>query len=79
MFQKTTLKNGLRILTSSMPGAFSVGISVFIGAGSRYEDSKNNGISHFLEHMLFRGTKKRPSEEHITASIEGIGGIIDAW
>ena len=79
MFQKTTLKNGLRVLTSSIPGAFSVGISVLVGAGSRYENSENNGISHFLEHMLFRGTKKRPSEEKIANSIEGIGGIISAW
>lgn len=78
MFQKTTLKNGLRVLTSSMPGAFSVVISVLVGAGSRYENQKNNGVAHFLEHMLFKGTKKRPSEEQISSSIEGIGGIISA-
>jgi len=79
MFQKTTLKNGLRVITSSMPGAFSVGIAVFVKAGGRYENIENNGLAHFLEHMLFRGTKKRPTEEDITGSIEGIGGTIDAW
>ena len=59
MYQKSILPNGLRVLTSSMPHTRSVAISIYIGAGSRYETDPQAGISHFLEHMLFKGTKKR--------------------
>lgn len=78
MFQKTTLKNGLRIITSEMPQMQSVVTSIFVGAGSRYENKNNNGISHFLEHMVFKGTKKRPSAKKISQTIEGIGGVLNA-
>jgi predicted Zn-dependent peptidase len=78
MFQKTTLKNGLRIITSEMPQMQSVATDIFIGAGSRYENKQDNGISHFLEHMMFKGTKKRPTAKKISQTIESIGGILNA-
>lgn len=77
MFQKTILKNGLRVITSEMPQMQSVASTIFIGAGSRYENKQNNGISHFLEHMLFKGSKKRPSQKEIAQVIEGVGGVLN--
>jgi predicted Zn-dependent peptidase len=78
MYQKTTLDNGLRILTSPMPHTRSVSIGFFIGAGSRYESDEQGGVSHFIEHMLFKGTEKRPVARDIAVAIEGIGGIFNA-
>ena len=79
MFKKTILKNGLRIITSEMPNMKSVASIILIGAGSRYENKKNNGISHFLEHMFFKGTKKRPNQKQISETIEKIGGQVNAF
>ncbi len=78
MYQKTTLDNGLRIVTSEMPHTRSVSILIFIGTGSRYESENEAGISHFVEHLLFKGTPKRPTSRDIAEAIEGIGGIINA-
>ncbi len=78
MYQKSILPNGLRVLTSSMPHTRSVAISIYIGAGSRYETDPQAGISHFLEHMLFKGTKKRPRPEDVSGTIENLGGSINA-
>jgi predicted Zn-dependent peptidase len=78
MFDKTVLPNGLRIVSSSLPHTRSVSISIFIGAGSRYETDEMAGVSHFLEHMLFKGTKRRPTAREISEEIEGIGGIMNA-
>jgi predicted Zn-dependent peptidase len=61
-----------------MPHTRSVSIGFFIGVGSRFEDEKENGISHFLEHMLFKGTEKRPTAREIAVTIEGAGGAINA-
>ncbi|MBN1368261.1 MAG: insulinase family protein [Dehalococcoidales bacterium] len=77
MYQKTTLKNGIRVITSGMPYARSVTLSIFIGTGSRYEKKREMGISHFLEHILFKGTKKRPSSRVLSETIEGVGGILN--
>lgn len=77
--QRTVLKNGIRIISSNMPQMRSVATTVYIKAGSRYESKKINGISHFLEHMLFKGTKKYPQQADIARSIEGIGGQLNAW
>ncbi|MEK9129916.1 MAG: pitrilysin family protein [Patescibacteria group bacterium] len=79
MFQKTILKNGLRIITSKMPDMKSVASIILIGAGSRYENQKNNGISHFLEHIFFKGTKKRPTQKQISETIEKVGGQVNAF
>lgn len=74
---KTVLDNGLRILSHSMPGTRSVSICVFVGAGSRYEEDAQAGVSHFLEHMLFKGTHRRPTSVHITSAIEEVGGMLN--
>lgn len=79
IYQKTTLDNGLKIITVPMPSFESSTVLVGVGAGSRYETRKNNGISHFLEHMAFKGTKKRPSALDISTLIDGIGGEFNAF
>jgi predicted Zn-dependent peptidase len=78
VFEKTVLDNGLRVVSSSLPHTRSVSINIFIGAGSRYESDDIAGVSHFLEHMLFKGTKRRPTAREISEEIEGIGGIMNA-
>jgi len=78
LYKKTTLDNGLRIVTSAMPHTHSVSICFFIGAGSRYETEEQAGVSHFTEHMLFKGTSQRPTPRDISEAIEGVGGIINA-
>ncbi len=77
-FQKKVLPNGLRVLTIPMPSFESATVMVMVGAGSRYETRLNNGISHFLEHMAFKGTQKRPSSISITSIIDGMGGQFNA-
>lgn len=76
-YQRTTLPNGLRILTSSMPHTHSVSVSVYVGAGSRYERDNEAGLSHFLEHLLFKGTEKRPTAKEISEAIDGVGGMMN--
>ena len=77
-FQRKVLANGLRVITIPMPSFESATVLVMVGAGSRYETKLNNGISHFLEHMAFKGTKKRPSAIAISTLIDGIGGQFNA-
>ncbi len=77
MYQKITLDNGLRVITANMPHTRSVSISFFIGVGSRYEAEKQAGVSHFIEHLLFRGTEKRATGKQISEAIEGVGGILN--
>jgi predicted Zn-dependent peptidase len=79
MFQKTTLENGLRVLTSSMPGAFSVGMCALVKVGSRYENEKNAGITHFLEHMFLKGSRKWPSQKDLSFAIEGNGADFNGF
>ena len=78
MHQKTTLPNGLRIVSSEIPFARSVSTSIFISAGSRHEPFAIQGISHFIEHMLFKGTERRPTAKEVSEAIESIGGIFNA-
>lgn len=78
-FNKSILPNGLRLLTIPMPSFESATVLVMVGAGSRYETKKNNGISHFLEHMAFKGTQNRPSAMAISSLIDGIGGEFNAF
>ncbi|MFH1003087.1 MAG: pitrilysin family protein [Chloroflexota bacterium] len=77
MYQKTTLENGLRLVTSAMPHTQSVCISIFVGVGSRYETAAKAGISHFIEHLCFKGTPRRPTARDISLAIEGVGGILN--
>jgi predicted Zn-dependent peptidase len=60
-----------------MPHSLSVSISIFIGVGSRYETEAEAGVSHFIEHLLFKGTEKRPTSREISEAIEGVGGILN--
>ncbi|MFC1897400.1 M16 family metallopeptidase [Chloroflexota bacterium] len=77
MYQKTTLDNGLRAITVTMPHTHSVSICIFIGVGSRYEAEAKAGVSHFIEHLLFKGTLKRTTAKTISEAIEGVGGILN--
>ncbi len=78
MYQKTTLDNGLRVLTANMPHTRSVSICIFIGVGSRYETGPQSGVSHFIEHLMFKGTPRRATARDISMAIEGVGGTINA-
>ena len=74
----TTLPNGLRIVTERMPGLASASVGLWITAGGRHERPEQNGIAHFLEHMAFKGTKRR-SALQIAEEIEDVGGYINAY
>ena len=79
MFRKTTLKNGLRIITVPMKSTKAVTVLVLVGTGSKYETKGINGISHFLEHMFFKGTKKRPDKLAVAETLDRVGGIYNAF
>ena len=79
IYNRQVLSNGIRLITIPMKSFESATVMVMVGAGSRYEVEKNSGISHFLEHMAFKGTKKRPSAMDIASLVDGIGGEINAF
>ncbi|MEA3295916.1 MAG: pitrilysin family protein [Patescibacteria group bacterium] len=79
MINKTILKNKLRIITIPMKNAKTTSVLVLVGAGSKYETKSNNGISHFLEHMFFKGTKKRSNTLKISETLDRIGGKYNAF
>jgi len=74
----TTLPNGVRIVTETMPGLASAAVGLWVDAGARHETAEQNGIAHFLEHMAFKGTARR-SALQIAEAIEDVGGHINAW
>ncbi len=76
--ERATLPNGIRVVTEVMPYVRSVSLGVWIGSGSRMEQGPENGVSHFIEHMLFKGTQNRSSED-IARSIDSVGGGLDAF
>ena len=78
-FKKTTLGNGLRIITAPMAGTQTATIIAMIGVGSRYESDKEAGLSHFIEHMMFKGTKRRPTTLDISTELDEIGGEFNAF
>jgi predicted Zn-dependent peptidase len=78
MYKKSVLPNGLRVVTGEMPHTRSATISVYVGAGSRYERDEEAGLSHFLEHMLFKGASRRPTAKLISEAIESVGGMHNA-
>jgi predicted Zn-dependent peptidase len=78
LYKKATLDNGLRLVTAAMPHTRSVSISFFVGSGSRYESDAQAGISHFIEHMCFKGTARRPTSVDVCTVIEGVGGMLNA-
>ena len=73
------LPNGLRAVTTPLPTAQSVSVALFVGVGSRGEVERSKGLAHFLEHMLFKGTKVRPTAIDIAETIEAAGGVLNAY
>lgn len=79
-FRSSTLENGLRIVTASSVDARSLTVNIAVGTGSRYEDYKTNGgVSHFLEHLLFKGSKRFPTAEAIAEAVDAVGGYNNAY
>ena len=78
MYEMTALANGLRVLTVTLPHVQSVSLGFFLGVGSRYESEAMAGASHFIEHMLFKGTEQWPTALDIAEAIEGKGGVFNA-
>ncbi len=78
MYKISKLKNGLRILTAKLEDRDSVGLGIWARVGGRFESKPLSGVSHFLEHMLFKGTKRR-STRKIKADVEGLGGVFNAF
>ncbi len=78
--KQTELENGLRIVTASLADARSVTVNVAVGTGSRFEEYKTNGgVSHFLEHLLFKGSKKYPTAQAIAEAVDAVGGYSNAY
>jgi predicted Zn-dependent peptidase len=78
MYHRTVLNNGLTVVTAPMPQSRSVGVAVATAVGGCYEQNDEAGISHFIEHLCFKGTTRRPTPKDISSEIEGIGGILNA-
>lgn len=78
-YQKISLPSGVRALTVSLPDSETMTVLVLVNTGSRYETKELNGISHFLEHMLFKGTEKRPDKKEIAGVLDGVGASYNAF
>ncbi len=78
MYQRATLTNGLKVICEYIPNVHSVSLGVWVGTGSRYEEPVYNGISHFIEHMLFKGTTQRTAKQ-IAETIDAVGGQLNAF
>src|SRR3989344_6470313 len=74
-----TLKNGLRIVLVPIPASQTTTVMVMTGTGSRYENSQENGLAHFIEHMFFKGTRKRKGAREISEELDAIGSIYNAF
>lgn len=78
MIQRTTLDNGIRVLSEKVPGCHSISLGVWVNNGSRHEPAELSGISHFVEHMLFKGTDRR-SAQAIAREVDSVGGLLNAF
>src|SRR3989475_5373855 len=78
MMFKDVLPNGLRVISEPMPAVVSSTIGIWVENGSRYESSSQNGVSHFIEHLLFKGTRKRTAAQ-IAEEIDAVGGVLNAF
>jgi predicted Zn-dependent peptidase len=78
MIRKSVLDNGIRVVSESIDHVRSVTIGVWVRCGTRYEDGSTNGMSHFVEHMLFKGTRRRSAFD-IASAIDSVGGVINAF
>src|SRR3989344_5627531 len=79
MIKTITLKSGLRVVTIPQKGTKTVTVLVLVGTGSRYETKEQSGISHFLEHLMFKGTHKRPGALDISSELDAIGAEYNAF
>ena len=77
--QKTTLPNGVRVVTETIDHVQSISLGIWVATGARFEDHERRGISHFLEHMLFKGTEKRPTAKQIADEMDAVGGYLNAF
>jgi predicted Zn-dependent peptidase len=77
-FERTVLDNGMRVVSQHMPHARSVAVALFVGVGSRYEDEPQAGLSHLLEHLVFKGTRAHPVHGSLSEAIESCGGSANA-
>src|SRR5512140_434189 len=78
MVARTQLDNGLRVITETMPGVPSATVGIWVENGSRYERHEQAGISHYLEHLFFKGTKKRTAAQ-IAEEFDAVGGVLNAF
>jgi predicted Zn-dependent peptidase len=78
VFEKTTLSNGIRVISERFPAVRSISLGVWIDVGSRYEPDKLSGVCHFIEHMVFKGTKRRSARE-LASALESIGGSLNGF
>src|SRR5262245_57101372 len=78
MFAKAVLDNGIRVVSHEMPDHRSVSLGIWVENGSRHESPSENGISHFIEHLLFKGTERR-SAAQIAEEMDAIGGVLNAF
>src|SRR6478736_6029862 len=78
MYRVTPVKPGLTVATAEMAHMSSASVGIWVGIGSRYEPPELNGVSHFIEHLLFKGTRRRSARE-ISEAVEGVGGYLNAF
>src|SRR3989338_9529974 len=78
-FHKKVLPSGLKIITAPMAGTQAMTLLVLVGTGSKYENKNVNGISHFLEHLFFKGTKHRPNAGDVTKALDRLGADHNAF
>ena len=78
MIKKTVLNNGIRVITERMPYASSVSLGIWVANGSRHERRESNGVAHFIEHLLFKGTERRSALD-IAREIDSVGGVLNAF
>jgi predicted Zn-dependent peptidase len=77
-YERSVLASGLRVVTQPMPAARSVAVGLFVGVGSRHEDEAHAGLSHLLEHLVFKGTRRYPEPGGLSEAVEGSGGSVNA-
>ena len=78
MYRKSLLPNGIRIVTETIPYVKSATVGIWVGTGSRSEEGHNHGISHFIEHLMFKGTEKRTAKQ-IAETVDAVGGQLNAF
>ena len=77
-YEITTLDNGIRVITETVNHVQFMSMGFWVGGGSRYEPEKQRGITHFIEHMLFKGTEKR-SADQFSGAVDAVGGQLNAF